>query len=562
MEQMDFDREAVMASFLMEAQESLELMEQSLLELESNSSADMELVHDIFRSAHTIKGNAFALELHTLAEFAHVLEDLLDVLRGHNALPGQEVVSLLLNAVDEFRTMVPAAAAGIDEPTPQQLILKEKIVQQVERCAQHSAAASHPAQSASGPSAKSAPSSNTPTRTLRADVARFDRMLNLTLETVIIQGRLRQMLEELNLPNSGQLLETYQEMERLFLSLQDEIMRVRMVPIGPLFRQLARSVRDMAGSVGKIARLETSGMDVEVDTTVLEHLKDPLLHIIRNAVDHGIEKPQERQSQGKQSCGIIRLSAAHSSGSVIVTVVDDGAGMDRRKILEKAKRMDLLPLAEKISDQEIYRLVFKAGFSTAEVVTGLSGRGVGLDVVRSNINKLRGTVDVSSREGKGTTVTIRLPLTLAMIDGFAVKAGSETFLIPLGYVTECAELASEQRSHHPTGIFNLRGNAVPYVRLREAFGTSHGIPERENVVIVKVGDFKAGIAVDNLLGGMQAVVKPLGKIFQNVSAFAGSTILGDGRVGLIIDVPGLLGEMMQSNLAATTSLKREFEETV
>jgi two-component system chemotaxis sensor kinase CheA len=547
-EQMDFDREAVLASFLVETQESLDLMEQSLLEIES-SATGMDLLHDIFRSAHTIKGNAFALELRTLAGFAHVVEDLLHVLREHKVLPDQGLVSLLLSAVDEVRLMVPAAVAGVEELTPEQRIIKERIAQQVQRRSQDSTAAGLTnSESIALPQVKSETSANGPARTLRADVARLDRMLNLILETVISQGRLRRTLEELRVPQAAEILEIYQETERLFIDLQDEMMRVRMVPMSAMFRHLVRSVRDMAGDLGKIARLETSGMDVEVDTTVLEHLKDPLVHMIRNAVDHGIERPEVRHSQGKPACGVIKLSAVHSSGSVIVTVQDDGAGIDRRKILEKAKRMDLLPGVERISEQEIYRLVFRAGFSTAEAVTGLSGRGVGLDVVRRNIDRLRGTVDISSKEGKGTTLTIRLPLTLAIIDGFAVKAGDDTFLIPLDYVTECAEISPVERNCETSGILNLRGSAVPYVRLRQAFGSGYKAAERENVVIVKVGDFRAGIAVDQLLGGMQAVVKPLGKMFQSVSAFAGSTILGDGRVGLIIDVPGLLGEMMQANL--------------
>jgi two-component system, chemotaxis family, sensor kinase CheA len=544
---MDFDRDAVLASFLVESQEGLDLMEQSLLDLESSTSGT-ELLQDVFRLAHTLKGNAFALGLRALAGFAHLVEDLLDVLRERNVTPGKEVVSLLLHAVDELRIMVPAAVGGTDEVSPQQHVLGEKFAAQVQKWTQRPAAANSaiPASGASAIRTEAPP--NVPTQTLRADVARLDRMLNFTLEIVIAQGRLRRMLEELKVAEAQQILEVHHETERLFMSLQEEMMRVRMVPVGPMFRQLARSVRDLASGVGKTARLEASGMDVEVDTTVFEHLKDPLLHMIRNAVDHGIETSEVRRSLGKPACGVIKLSAAHSSGSVIVTIDDDGAGIDRKKIMEKAKRMDLLPRAERASDQEIYRVIFSAGFSTADVVTGLSGRGVGLDVVRRNIEKLRGTVDISSHEGKGTTITIRLPLTLAIIEGFSVKAGDDIFVIPLDHVTECAEITSQERRDQSSGIFNLRGSAIPYVRLREAFGTGGEMPQRENIVIVKVGEFRAGIAVDQLLGSMQAVVKPLGKVFHGVSAFAGSTILGDGRVGLIIDVPGLLGEMTQTNL--------------
>lgn len=545
---MDFDREACLASFLVESQEGLDSMEQSLLDLESSTSPE-DLLQNVFRLAHTIKGNAFALDLRTLTGFAHLLEDLLDVLRERDVAPDKEVVSLLLHAVDELRIMVPAAVAGGEEPSPRQEALGHKIAEQVQKWAKRPVTASPVAPaSVTSAAARSETLSYIPAQTLRADVARLDRMLNLTLEIVIAQGRLRQMLEELKTPQTGKVLEVHRETERLFMSLQEEMMRVRMVPIGPMFRQLARSVRDMAGGVGKTARLETSGMDVEVDTTVFEHLKDPLMHMIRNAVDHGIEKPEVRRRRGKPSCGVIKLSAAHSSGSVIVTVEDDGAGIDKKKIMEKATRMGLLQRPDRLSDQEIYRLIFNAGFSTAETITGLSGRGVGLDVVKRNIEKLHGTADISSQEDKGTAITIRLPLTLAIVEGFSVRAGDDVFVIPMDYVTECAEIPAGERTGQTSGIFNLRGNAVPYVRLREAFGTGGEISERENIVIVKAGEFHAGIVVDELIGSTQAVVKPLGKVFHGISTFAGSTILGDGRVGLIIDVRGLLGEMTQANL--------------
>jgi two-component system chemotaxis sensor kinase CheA len=230
-----------------------------------------------------------------------------------------------------------------------------------------------------------------------------------------------------------------------------------------------------------------------------------------------------------------------------VILEDDGAGIDRRKIQEKAMRLGMPAVGEKLSDDELFRLIFTAGFSTVDSVTDLSGRGVGLDVVRRNIDRLRGAVDVSSEDGKGTKLTIRMPLTLSIIDGFAVRVGGDTFVIPMDNVTECAELALEDSNRLRNGIFNLRGDAVPYVRLREAFGSPGPVPERENLVIVVAGGLRAGIVVDRLLGSMQAVIKPMGKVFREVSGFAGSTILGDGRVGLIIDVPELLDEVTKSN---------------
>lgn len=327
-------------------------------------------------------------------------------------------------------------------------------------------------------------------------------------------------------------------------------MNIRMVPIGPLFRQFVRSVRDLGKSHGKLARLEMVGGDVEVDTTVIELLKDPLLHLVRNAIDHGLENPAQRERQGKSSCGLIRLTAAHSGGNIIVTLQDDGAGFDRARIIDKARRLGLMSDKDEIRDQDVYDLVLQAGFSTAESVTDLSGRGVGLDVVRRNIDNLRGTVEISSTAGKGSTVTIRLPLTLAIIEGFSVRVGAETFVVPLEHVTECTELPAEQRNPEASGVLSLRGTALPYVRLRRVFGLPGTSPKRENIVVVKINEVHAGIAVDELLGGMQTVVKPLGRAFRAVPGIAGSTVLGDGRVGLIIDVPSLLRGVVQSTLQA------------
>jgi len=547
----DFDREAVLASFLVESEEGLDIMEQALVQMESTPS-DPELLPNIFRVAHSLKGNATSLGLNELAGFAHVVEDLLDVFREQQAVPSADLISLLLKAVDELRAMVSKAKAGPHELTAKQQKIRKEIAHEVEKRAKRVlTAGGAPGESASAVKIDTLPGASP--RTLRADVEKLDNMLNLTGEIVIAQGRLRQMIEKLGTEQGRALLEMHREAERLYMDLQSEVMSIRMVPIGPLFRQFVRSVRDLARSHGKMARLEVIGGDVEVDTTVLEQLKDPLLHLLRNAVDHGLEKPSDRERQGKNACGVIRLSAAHSGGNIVVKLQDDGAGFDRARILEKAKRLGLLSgtnTKDELSDQDLYDIVFQAGFSTAESVTDLSGRGVGLDVVRRNLDILRGTAEISSTAGKGSTITIRLPLTLAIIEGFSVRVGAETFIVPLEHVTECTELPAEQRSQEASGILSLRGTAVPFVRLRRMFSVAGETPKRENIVVVKINEFHAGIAVDELLGGMQTVVKPLGRAFRSVPGIAGSTVLGDGRVGLILDVPSLLREVMQSTVQA------------
>ncbi len=547
----DFDRHAVFASFLAESEEGLDLMEQALLQMESNP-AEPEVLHNIFRVAHSLKGNAASLELNDLAGFAHVVEDLLEIFRGQKAVPSPELISLLLKAVDELRGMVANAASAPQSLTPEQQELRKKIALQVEKRSKRVVNAGV----VSGDSTAAVRPDLLPAaqRTLRAEVGKLDHMLNLTGEIVIAQGRLRRMIERLNTEQGRAILEMHREAERLYMELQNEVMSIRMVPVGPLFRQLIRTVRDLAKSHGKLARLEVVGGEVEVDTTVFEQLKDPLLHLVRNAIDHGLENPAVRQSQGKNPCGVIRLTAAHSGGNIIVQMQDDGAGFDRKLILDKARRLGLWSGKEELRDQDVYDLVLQPGFSTAESVTDLSGRGVGLDVVRRNIDSIRGTVEISSTAGKGSVVTIRLPLTLAIIEGFQVRVGAETFVVPLEHVTECMELPAQSgmdsRNLETSGVLSLRGRALPYVRLRRVFSLSGQPAKRENIVVVKINEFHAGIAVDELLGGMQTVVKPLGRALRAVPGIAGSTVLGDGRVGLILDVPGLLRGVMHSALQA------------
>jgi two-component system, chemotaxis family, sensor kinase CheA len=544
---MDFDREAVLASFIAEAHEGLDLMEQSLLAMES-SSAGPELLNDIFRVAHTTKGNAIALELDELAGFAHSTEDLLDALRERKTEISADEISLLLKAVDELRTLVSKSADGIQRLSPTQRELEKQIAAEVSRLSQRVDVSEAQGNTSVAEKTKTVPSGNV--RTLRADIDKLDGMLNLTGEIVIAQGHLRRLIDSVEKvqPELGRKIREVQgEAERLFRCLQEEVMAVRMVPIGAMLRQTFRTVRDLANSHSKLARVEISGGDVEVDTAVLEQLKDALLHMIRNSVDHGIEMPPVRKSRGKNPCGVIKVSAAQISSNVVVSLQDDGAGLNRANILRKAREIGLFVNTHP-SDAELYQVLFRPGFSTNEAVTELSGRGVGLDVVRRNIEALRGSVEVASEEGKGTNITIRLPLTIAIMDGLSVMAGDGTYVVPQEYVIECTDLVAAEQDSGCRGVLNLRGNALPYVRLREVFRQQWASTTRENVVVVKVGEMQAGIVVDQLLGGMQAVIKPLDRLFRGISGLAGSTILGDGRVGLIIDVPGLLQGIMQQGL--------------
>lgn len=552
---MDFDREKIVASFLAESQEGLERSEQFLIAAETETGG-AELLEEVFRATHTIKGNASALDFSELAGFAHVMEDLLDAIRGGRITISREVIALLLHGVDALRALVPAAAEGNDRLSPSHLGLKQLMADHAsgKLAGAPAAASATDAQNFSEvPSPASVPGVSVLSarnRTLRVEIEKLDQMLNLTGEIAIAQGRLRRMIAEVQGEEGRRLLEMHRETERLQKSLQEQVMGVRLVPVGPLFQQFARSVRDISQSHNKLARLEIAGADVEVDTRVLENLKDPLLHMIRNAIDHGIELPEVRHSKGKNPCGMLQLTAVHSAGNILIQLSDDGAGFNRQRILAKARSLSLLPEGEKVSDQELFNLVFTAGFSTADEVTDLSGRGVGMDVVRRNIDLLRGNIDIRSAEGQGTTIRIRLPLTLAIIEGFSVVANNETYVIPLEMITECLELPADQISTERVGVINLRGEPLPYVRLREAFGGGGQRPGRENVVVLHREGGAAGLAVDKLLGECQAIIKPLSRLFRDVPGVSGSTILDDGRVALILDVNTLLRDAVAEQAQA------------
>lgn len=544
---MDFDFEKVVASFLAESEEGLERAERCMVAAEADPG-NQEPLEEVFRVAHTVKGNASALDFPELAGFAHAMEDLLDALRKHELAISREVISLLLHGVDALRELVPAAAAGNDRLSATHQELKKAMANYASGQEKMPDA---PQDSGQLPSPTAVPGSSplgARNRTLRVDIDKLDRMLNLTGEIAIAQGRLRRQIEELKTGAASRLLEIQREAERLHKDLQEQVMGVRLVPVQLLFQQFTRAVRDISQSHNKLARLEIVGADVEVDTRVLEHLRDPLLHMIRNAVDHGIELPAVRNTKGKNPCGQLTLTAQHKAGNIFIQLSDDGAGFNRQRILAKARVLDLLPDGEKTTDQELFDLVFKAGFSTAEEVTDLSGRGVGMDVVRRNIELLRGNIKIQSTEGQGTTLTIRLPLTLAIIDGFAVIANNETYVIPMEMISECVELPRDQTSREVMGVMSLRGKPLPYVRLRELFGAPKESATRENLVVVHREGGYAGIAVETLLGEYPAIIKPLHRIFRNVPGVSGSTILDTGRVALILDPAILLQEVCKKNL--------------
>jgi len=414
---------------------------------------------------------------------------------------------------------------------------------------------------------------------IRVNAEKLDEHINLIGELIIASAGINLSALKSGIP---ELLEAASVMNRLVENIRDSALQLRMVQIGATFNKFQRVVRDVSKEIGKDIHLEISGAETELDKTVVEKIGDPLTHLVRNSMDHGIESAELRLARGKPARGTLRLNAYHDSGSIAIEVSDDGGGLSRERILAKAIERGLVKPEQTLSDSEIHNLIFEPGFSTAEQVNNLSGRGVGMDVVRRNITALRGSIEIESCEGLGTTMRIRLPLTLAIIDGFLVGVGASSFVVPLEMVVECVELtqeeidASQGRDH-----LNLRGELLPFIRLKDLFEIPELPPaepeddadderrqidpelalllqplRRQNVVVVNYAGHRAGLVVDTLQGEYQTVIRPLGAVFNGLQGISGFTILGTGRVALILDVPGLVrrvaGREGRRNLLAAT----------
>lgn len=378
-------------------------------------------------------------------------------------------------------------------------------------------------------------------RLIRVDADKLDQLINLVGELIIAGAGASLIAQRAGVSD---LQESMATVSRLVEEVRDNALNLRMVQIGATFNRFQRVVRDVSKELGKDIDLVISGADTELDKTVVEKIGDPLTHLVRNSMDHGIEAVEVRLARGKPAKGSLHLNAFHDAGSIVIEVSDDGGGLNKEKILKKAIERGLVEEGATLNDKDIYNLIFEPGFSTADAISNLSGRGVGMDVVRRNITALRGTVNLDSVEGQGSTIRIRLPLTLAIIDGFLVGVGNAAYVIPLDMVVECIELGAEDRDSGDQGYLNLRGEVLPYCRLREHFEIEGNTVRRENVVVVRYGEHKVGLVVDKLMGEFQTVIKPLGKVFNQIRGIGGFTILGSGEVALILDVPGLMKQVM------------------
>ncbi len=394
---------------------------------------------------------------------------------------------------------------------------------------------------------------------LRVPAARLDQLVDLVGELVTVQARLSELAGR---SEDSDVLAVSEEIERLTSALRENSMTLRMLPIRATFERFRRLVHDLARDLGKNVELAIEGAETELDKTVIDQLGDPLMHLIRNSMDHGIEQPDERVAQGKNPMATIHLSARHSGASVLIAVSDDGAGIDREAVRSRAIERGLTSASAELSDAEIFSFIFQPGFSTAKQVTDLSGRGVGMDVVRQKVESLRGSIDVTSQRGAGTAVTLRLPLTLAIIDGLLVKVGDAFFVLPLASTLECIELTREDvEQANGKHMANVRGAIVPYIRLRQYFNVRTPPPEREQIMVVESEDGRCGLVVDQVLGDCQTVIRNLGRLYRHVQVVSGATILGNGTVALILDPQRLVQEAVrakaQRGRAAAQSPPRE-----
>jgi two-component system chemotaxis sensor kinase CheA len=389
-----------------------------------------------------------------------------------------------------------------------------------------------------------AQSKKTDTASIRVDTDKIDKLINLVGELVITQSMLSDLGSRFEMGQLSVLLERVAQLERNTREIQERVMSIRMLPIGTAFSRFPRLVRDLSAKAGKKIQLVLSGEETELDKTVIESISDPLTHLVRNSADHGLEPPEERLDNNKPELGYIRLNAFHEGGNICITVEDDGRGLNRDKILAKAIKQGLIAENEKLSDDQIWALIFKPGFSTAEKVTDVSGRGVGMDVVKRNIEELSGTVSIKTVPGKGTIFTLKLPLTLAIIEGMTVRVGKETYIVPLLSILESIQpkALSIKTVVGKGELINVRSTYLPMMRLYDVFSLQpeHTDPTKAILLILETEGERVAVMVDEILGQQQVVIKSMEQNFRKIAGVAGATILGDGTVGFILDVRGLL----------------------
>jgi two-component system chemotaxis sensor kinase CheA len=532
--------------FLAESLDHLGTIEAALLALDERPG-DTTLLNDIFRPFHTIKGNAGALGIVSIQEVAHRVESLLDLARSgeHTMRPAD--VDVVLRAVDVVSAMMRDIGARLKGQGPEDLApAVHALMEVVDRCIAGAGSDTPASTSDSAPDAPvgsaAASTRGDDNASIKVDSRKLDSLVDAVGELIVVQSLIQEdpvLAARLDSHLAGNLA----QLKRITADLQRSAMALRMVPIRQAFQKVSRIVRDLSRKADKPIELVLSGEDTELDRKVVEEIADPLMHMVRNSIDHGVESPDVRASCGKRPQARLALSAYYQGGHIVIEIADDGKGLDTEKITARAIERGLIAAGEAQSPEDVHRLIFAPGFSTADVVTEISGRGVGMDVVRRNIEALRGAVEIVSERGQGTTFRIRLPLTLAVLDGLIVGVGKDRFVMPTTAVRESLRPQPSQ-VHNVQGeqrLVQVRDSLLPLVTLGEMFRLPHEKnPCQATVVVIEDAGSRVGLVVDSLLGKQEVVIKSLGDTFERVRGVAGGAILGDGRIGLILDAHGIV----------------------
>ena len=550
--------------FLGEAGGHLEAAEAGLLQLEEDGT-NADAISAVFRGFHTIKGVAGFLNLVQIGALAHAAESVLDLARKGTLRFDSAVADLILQSIDAMRKLIQfLAEIAKTGGTPAPLDGLNELLARLHDCAQGRQAEVPPPVQAAGTgkapvAGEAGPHQTVGASAIKVSTDRLDALINMVGELVIAQAMVNQDISGLA-ARDRRVSRNLSHLGKISRELQELSMSMRMVPIQGVFQKMARLVRDLARKSGKEIGFVTIGAETELDRNVVEAISDPLVHMVRNAADHGIELPEDRLKAGKPREGRLTLKAYHQSGNIVIEIADDGHGLNEAKLVRKAIEAGLVKQGQELSEQEIFQLIFHPGLSTAEKVTDVSGRGVGMDVVRRNVEVLRGGIEIASAEGRGSTFTIRLPLTLAVIDGLVVKVGPERLIIPITSIEQSIQAKKEQIStiQNRGEVCMVRDRLVPVLRLYRLFGVKpvHEDPATGLLVIVQSGTNRCCLLVDELLGQQQVVIKSLGPSLGHVKGIAGGAILGDGNVSLILDVPSLINLATEEDKAGKT-IKQE-----
>lgn len=539
--------------FLTESREYLSAMNHHLLELEREPGAE-EPVRAIFRAVHTVKGMSATMGYAAVTDLAHELESVLDRVRRGELAVTPTVIDVLFKSADALEMAVERAAGGREELDVSGVVTRlreiagkaEPAAEPVADLGRHAVPMAEWTSATDGSSdaddlvpgggLQPTPSA---TRSVRIDLRRLDKLMNLMGELVIERGRLAELVAPID---DAAISDTMAQVSRLIGELQDEIMLSRMVPVGQVFDRYPRLVRDSARALGKDVSFAIVGKDIELDRSMLVEIGDPLTHLLRNAVDHGIESPSERVAAGKPAKGSLVLSVARERSTVTIRVSDDGRGVNRARVLKRARALGLVDQSRtELSDDEVVRLISRSGFTTADRVTDISGRGVGMDAVMNRVRSMGGAVEIRSKEGEGTTVTVRLPLTLAIVRALLARVRDEVYAVPMAHVNETVELAPQAlRRVRGREVMTMRDEVLPLIRFSELVHLPSDGDDARQVIVLEVGERRAGLVVDELTGQQDIVVKQFDPVREAVSLFSGATILSDGAPALIVDVGSLM----------------------